>query len=63
MSWREFWMTTLCHFIPFMRRFSGKRWLKAKQDRIYFVFDDASGRFSNEYLRNLGWDVLDYRKK
>jgi hypothetical protein len=62
MSYWELFITTICNLLPFLKKISNKRWYKLPKS-VWVIFDDKDGYYSNEDLEELGFMVLDYRRK
>lgn len=63
MSWREFFVTTICNIFPFLKKYSNKRWYSLNIAPQWFILDDPEDEITNESLREIGFSVLDYRRK
>lgn len=62
MSYWELFITTICNLLPFLKKFTNKRWYKLPKS-VWVIFDDKDGIYSNEDLEELGFMVLDYGRK
>ena len=61
MSYWEIFITTICNIIPYLMRFTNKRWYSLKKAPMWVIFDDPESIFSNKDLEELGFLVRDYR--
>lgn len=62
MSYWELLITTICNLLPFLKKISNKRWYKLKGSP-WIIFDDNEEIYTNKDLQELGFMVLDYRRK
>lgn len=62
MSYWELFITIICNLFPFLKKFSKKRWYKL-EGYPWLIFDDPEDIYTNKDLEELGFMVLDYRRK